>query len=247
MKRKALLTKLALIVVIAFACLAGGNAALASEKPIEITVALPPSHAPFTGFTAELGRNGKVTTRVFHDPGIMAAALGLRADQVLASSADESLASASSSTGSKTRDGVSVLGTNHQARIDAFAKITDYFYATMNRLDSHHTFNYNHTNVTGESGWSQASWLSASGWFLYWGPRFYFSPYALPRTSDWAKADAGYRNITLPGGPYQNSLLIQTTVYGSGAVGANYYFGIDAKGPANKWRWWGGYSRTQIY
>ena len=120
-------------------------------------------------------------------------------------------------------------------------------YLKLNELYSHHTWDYNGSYVTYETGYSAANWYSPSGWYLYWGPRFYYGPNSLPATSDYAKADAGYRNDVFPGGPYTDALLIKTNVYGSGSGNASYSFGVDPKGVALGFHWWGSYSRTQLY
>lgn len=117
----------------------------------------------------------------------------------------------------------------------------------MNRLDSYHTFNYNGSMVTWESGYSWAWARSATGWYISYGPTFNFSSYSLPRSSDWAKAYASYRNNSFPGGPYANSISTYTYVYGNGNVNASHNFYIDPKGFQWYWRASGWHTRTQIY
>lgn len=216
-------------------------------------IELPASDKDWIGFVARFDNQGNMKVTVFDDPAVMANVLGITVEEVLNSTTANNTTQVSSNLAEKASDDSKVdktdgtsISTTHRARIDAYAKITDVVYITMNQLDSHHTFDYNGTNVTWESGYSNAYWLEATGWFLYGGPTFNFSGNPLPSPSDYADAFAAFMNIGWAGGPYLNGLLITTTVNGDGSVNASYDFAIDPKGPAWSWHWWGGYSRTQI-
>lgn len=73
----------------------------------------------------------------------------------------------------------------------ATSRYTDIAYKDLTTVASHHTFTYDGTYITSESGYVEASYFN-DGWGITSGPTFYFGPTSLPATSDYSVGQVSF-------------------------------------------------------
>ena len=96
----------------------------------------------------------------------------------------------------------------------ATSRYTDVIYLTLTQVDSYHTFFYNGTYVTSESGYVEASYFK-DGWRITSGPTFYFGPSSLPAERDYSVGKASFSWLF---NKWPHTQINQITVNGDGST-----------------------------
>jgi len=122
-----------------------------------------------------------------------------------------------SKSGKKSLQRVESLSSSSKTCI-ATSRYTDVIYLTLTQVDSYHTFSYDGTYVTSESGYAEASYFK-DGWRITSGPTFYFGPASLPAESDYSVGKASFSWLF---NQWPHTHINQITVNGDGTTSAAF-------------------------
>ncbi len=100
----------------------------------------------------------------------------------------------------------------------ATSRYTDIIYKDLTTVDSHHTFTYDGTYITSESGYVEASYFN-DGWRITSGPTFYFGTASLPTKSDYSMGKASFSWLL---DQWPHTQINQISVYGDGATSSAF-------------------------
>jgi len=110
------------------------------------------------------------------------------------------------------------------------SRYTDVVYITLTELKTHHTFNYDGTYITYESGYAETYCLN-DGWHVTSGPTFNFGPASLPATSDYSVGQASFAWLF---NTWPHTHKNRINVYGNGNAYATFTL-IGDKVPSGHW------------
>lgn len=130
---------------------------------------------------------------------------------------DEKYKSSKTQTYSKDSEGEEqgpiTLSLNSKTCV-ATSRYTDVIYLTLTQVDSHHTFSYDGTYITSESGYARKYYFP-DGWKVTSGPTFYFGPASLPAESDYSVGRASFSWLA---DQWPHTHINQITVNGDGST-----------------------------